>query len=124
MFDQQVSIDLSLNNLLPNLQAEERLFVKEITADLSCEELEDFAVLYSQERKSYSAMLILSLFGFLGLAGLQRFYVKQYFLGVIYLITIGFGYVGTIYDTVTYKRRTNQYNYKVALKCKKIAEHF
>lgn len=47
-----------------------------------------------------SVALILCLPGFLGIGGLQRFYVRSWFTGIIYLLTGGLFGIGTVADIV------------------------
>lgn len=60
----------SVKMLLPYLRGEEYLYVKEITQGLSYDELEDFTQVYDELRRSETVMLILTLVGFGGFAGL------------------------------------------------------
>lgn len=65
--------------------------------------------------KSKSVALILCLLGFLGLAGLHRFYLGKIGSGILYLITFGFFGVGTIIDCFTVGTQVEQYNTKQEL---------
>ena len=50
------------------------------------------------------------LVGFLGLAGVQRFVVDQIGMGILYLLTGGLCFIGTIIDMVNYKKLAFEYN--------------
>lgn len=45
-------------------------------------------------------------------------------MGLLYFFTLGFLYFGTIYDLFTYKRRTNDYNYKAAIEAREMVESY
>lgn len=49
---------------------------------------------------SKSTVIILCLFGFVGFAGFHRLYVGKIFSGLLYLITFGFFFMGTIFDLI------------------------
>jgi TM2 domain-containing membrane protein YozV len=59
-------------------------------------------------------ILILTLLGFFGFAGLHRFILGQIGLGILYLFTLGLCFIGTIVDLVNYKSLAYEYNMKVA----------
>ena len=49
------------------------------------------------EKKKASWLCVL---GFIGVAGLHRLYVRQYVMGLLYLLTAGFFGIGTCVDVV------------------------
>jgi TM2 domain-containing membrane protein YozV len=51
------------------------------------------------EREKTTA-LVLSLLGLIGFAGIHRFYVGKIWTGILWLITGGLFYIGTIVDIV------------------------
>lgn len=55
--------------------------------------------------KSRGMAMFLACLGFLGLGGLNRFYVGKNTSGVVYLLTIGLCWIGTIYDIVQIKNQ-------------------
>ena len=55
-------------------------------------------------------VLLLALLGFVILAGVQRFYLGQIGMGLLYLFTAGFCLIGTIIDVVNHKKLAFQYN--------------
>jgi hypothetical protein len=77
---------------------------------------------YNSRRKNPTDILLATLLGFLGLAGIQRFMTNNIFLGFLYLFTGGFFGIGTIIDLVTYKSIANDYNRHLAYDCYQIAK--
>lgn len=53
--------------------------------------------------KSKGAAIALCCCGFLGLGGLNRFYVGKKASGIVYLLTFGLFWIGTIYDLIQLK---------------------
>jgi len=51
--------------------------------------------------RSKNVALICCLLGFVGLGGIHQFYVGKIFWGILYLITGGFLFVGTILDLIS-----------------------
>ncbi|MEM9991740.1 MAG: NINE protein [Bacteroidota bacterium] len=62
--------------------------------------------------KSRSTAFWLTVVGFFGLAGLQHFYLGKIVKGVIWLLTGGLFFVGTIYDLFTIGGQTDTVNYR------------
>lgn len=54
-------------------------------------------------QKNKGMAMFLACLGFLGIGGLNRFYVGKTTSGVVYLLTIGLCWIGTIYDIVQIK---------------------
>ena len=59
-------------------------------------------------------MLIGCIFGYVGIAGVQRFMVRQNVMGILFLLTAGFCFIGTIIDTINHRRLTFEYNQQMA----------
>ena len=53
---------------------------------------------YYVSGKNRLVAIVLTMFRFVGIGGLQRFYVARYATGIIYIITCGFFFLGTIWD--------------------------
>ncbi|RBP66441.1 hypothetical protein DFO66_103391 [Brevibacterium sanguinis] len=54
--------------------------------------------------------LVLALVGFVAIAGLQYFYIGKIGKGVLFLLTVGFLGVGTLYSCFTIQGETKQIN--------------
>ena len=59
-------------------------------------------------------VLIFTIIGFLGVAGIQRFVLNQIGMGILYFFTLGLCYIGTIVDVVNHKKLAFEYNSKQA----------
>jgi TM2 domain-containing membrane protein YozV len=101
---------------------EEYSFLQQATADLSENQKKYFYMLYSGKRKSPTDILIFTLIGFFGVAGIQRFVTGQVGMGVLYLLTCGFCWIGTIVDLVNHQSLALEYNKKMAFESFQIAK--
>jgi TM2 domain-containing membrane protein YozV len=52
--------------------------------------------------------------GFFGFAGLHRIILGQVGLGILYILTVGLCFIGTIVDLINYKSLAYEFNIKVA----------
>ena len=101
-------------NLLPELMGDEQIYVSGLMKDMSDEKAQQFANIYRVRRKDPQTILLLTLVGFLGIAGIQRFIVDHIGLGILYLLTGGICLIGTIIDLVNYKSIAFEYNQQQA----------
>lgn len=99
--------------LLPELEGEEMRTVEYAIKDLNDEDAQSFAHVYRSRRKDPQMILVLCLVSFLGIAGLQRFFLNQIGMGVLYFFTGGLCLIGSIVDLINYKSLTQEYNVKV-----------
>lgn len=99
---------------LPNLEHAELNYLNEITGGYTEKELEEFVLLYKGKRKDPQTILIVTILGFFVVAGIQRFMLDQVGMGILYLLTAGLCWIGTIIDLVNYKTMTLEYNQRVA----------
>ena len=99
---------------LPELEGMELGYIQGILKDMNEEQASLFAQVYRAGRKDSQMILILTLIGFFGFAGLHRFILGQIGLGILYLLTVGLCFIGTIVDLVNYKSLTYEYNIKIA----------
>lgn len=98
---------------LPEITGEEQFNINQLTTQLTDDEFQMFATIYKARRRDPQMVLILSLVGLLVLPGLQRFYVDQIGMGILYLFTIGLCFIGSIIDLVNYKNLSWEYNNKI-----------
>ncbi|SEW13016.1 TM2 domain-containing protein [Chitinophaga arvensicola] len=101
--------------MLPGIEAEEMLWLQELTKSYTPENKQRFLAVYQGRRKDPQTILIVSLLGFLGVAGVQRFLVNQIAMGIIYFITLGFCGIGTIIDAINSRKMAWQFNKKEAM---------
>jgi TM2 domain-containing membrane protein YozV len=101
--------------ILPELEGDEMVFVQGLLKDMSEQQAQQFAMMYRSKRMDPMTILLLTLLGFIGIAGVQRFIVGQVGMGLLYLFTAGLCFIGTIIDLVSYKKIAFEYNQKQAL---------
>lgn len=95
---------------LPEIDGDEQIAVARLLQSMTDAQAEQFAHVYRSRRKDPTLVLAFSLVGFLGVAGVQRFYLDQVGLGLVYLLTWGFCGLGTLIDAVRYKSIALTYN--------------
>ncbi|OGU77626.1 MAG: hypothetical protein A2V93_01220 [Ignavibacteria bacterium RBG_16_34_14] len=105
---------LNLLQLLPNAENEELIYIQGLTKDMNDEKIRQFVLIYNSRRKDPQTILLLTLVGFLGVAGIQRFIIDQIGMGLLYVFTGGLCLIGTIIDIVNYKSLAFEFNQKVA----------
>ncbi|WP_161889481.1 TM2 domain-containing protein [Pontibacter russatus] len=101
-------------NLMPELEPDEMSFIQSLVNDMPEQEAQQFASIYRTRRREPQLVLITTLIGFIGLAGLHRFVLGQIGMGLLYFFTGGLCLVGTIIDLINYKRLAFEYNVKQA----------
>lgn len=99
---------------LPELEGMELGYIQGILKNMNDEQAHLFAQVYRARRKDSQMILILTLLGFFGFAGLHRFILGQIGLGILYVFTLGLCFIGTIVDLVNYKSLAYEFNMKVA----------
>lgn len=95
---------------LPEIDGDEQIAVARLLQSMTDAQAEQFAHVYRSRRKDPTLVLAFSLVGFLGVAGVQRFYLDQVGLGLVYLFTWGLCGLGTLLDAVRYKSIALAYN--------------
>ncbi len=99
---------------LPGITTEELAFLQQATSGLTDDQKKYFYMAYTGKRKSPQDVLIFTLIGFFGVAGIQRFLLGQIGMGLLYFFTGGFCLIGTIVDLVNHKTLALEYNQNVA----------
>jgi len=99
---------------LPELDGDEQVFVARLMTDMTEEQADQFAHVYRERRKDPMTVLLLTLGAFIGLAGLNRFFLGQIGMGLAYLFTAGFCLIGSIFDLVKHKSLAARFNEEVA----------
>jgi TM2 domain-containing membrane protein YozV len=99
---------------LPELQGRELAFVQGLTKDLDDQKLMTFANIYRARRRDPQIILLTTLIGFVGVAGVQRFLINQIGMGLLYLFTGGLCLIGTIIDLINYQDLAVEYNQRMA----------
>jgi TM2 domain-containing membrane protein YozV/endogenous inhibitor of DNA gyrase (YacG/DUF329 family) len=100
--------------MFPNLEGDEMMYVQGLVKEMSDDQANQFASYYNSRRKDPQTILLTTLVGFLGFAGIQRFMLGQIGMGLLYLFTCGFCFIGTIIDLATHKKLAFEANSGIA----------
>ena len=100
--------------LLPEIENDEMLFIQELTKNFDDTQAQQFASMYRTKRADSQTVMLLTLIGFVAVSGVQRFYLNQVGMGLLYLFTGGLCFIGTIVDLVKHRKLTLEYNQKAA----------
>jgi len=100
---------------LPGIQPDELLVIQTVTKDMNEDQQKQFFAFYRGKRKEQQTLLLMTLIGFLGFAGIQRFFIGEIGIGILFFVTIGFCGIGTIVDLINIKRMTSDFNQKEAI---------
>jgi TM2 domain-containing membrane protein YozV len=99
---------------LKGMSLEEYSYLKQVIAGMNPRQAQNFVMFYSDRRKDPQEILLFTLLGFLGVAGIQRFITGQMGMGILYFLTLGLCFIGTIVDIVNHKSITLEFNRKAA----------
>lgn len=105
---------MKLIQLLPEVEGEEFTYVQNLLQDVSEEDTKVFINVYRVRRRDPQTVLLLGVIGLFVLPGIQRFYVGQVGMGILYFITIGLFFIGSLVDIVNYRKLALRYNTRVA----------
>ncbi|MCA6075536.1 TM2 domain-containing protein [Fulvivirga sedimenti] len=100
--------------LFPELQGLELDYIQSVIGPLSDEEAIKFLNIYRARRKRPEDILIFSIIGLFLIPGLQRFFLNQIGMGILFFFTIGLCFIGSIIDLVNYQKMTFEFNQRVA----------
>ena len=101
-------------NIIPDIEYDELVLLLNITKDMNEQQQQQFLLSYRHKRKGRNEMLLLTLLGFVGVAGVQRFVMGDIALGIIYFLTGGLCLIGTIIDLIKINSLTMDYNQRQA----------
>jgi TM2 domain-containing membrane protein YozV len=101
-------------DVLPEVTGEEMIYIQNLIKDYDDDKAKSFASVYRTRRKEPQLILILTLLGFFGFAGIHRMLTDQIGMGILYFFTVGLCFVGTILDLVNYQKLAFEYNQRVA----------
>jgi TM2 domain-containing membrane protein YozV len=103
-----------VTHYLPELDEPERSLIERLTAEMSHENIQQFAIAYRQVRKDPQTLRLMAIIGIVAIPGLHRFWVGQMGIGLLYLLTYGLLLIGTVSDVVKYKELALNYNRQIA----------
>jgi TM2 domain-containing membrane protein YozV len=103
-----------LLSMFSQLEQNELVFIKNLIKDLSEEDQVQYMMMYQSKRRDTTLILITTLVGLFGFAGIHRFITGQIGMGILYFFTGGLCFIGTIVDLINYKSMAFEYNQKVA----------
>lgn len=100
--------------LYPNIPSDDYPMILPFLERLSEPQAKDFLRMYSETRLDAQTYILLALMGFLGLFGVQRYYIGDWGMGIAQTLTCGFLFIGAIYDMATGKEKIRQLNIEKA----------
>lgn len=106
----------------PGVTFEEMNFLQQMSANLTENQKRNFLSIYAGRRKSAQDILLFTLLGLIGFAGIHRFILGQVGMGILYFLTAGLCLIGTVVDLINYKSLTNEFNSKMAYESMQIAQ--
>lgn len=103
-----------LLSMFSQLEQEELVFIKNLIKELPEEDQVQYMMIYQGKRRDTTLILITTIVGLFGFAGIQRFITGQIGMGILYFFTGGLCFIGTIVDLINYKSMAFEYNQKTA----------
>ncbi len=100
----------NIMQLMPSLEGDEMVFIQGLLKGLPDDHAQQFANIYNSRRKDPQLILLTTLVGCFGVAGVQRFIIGQIGMGLLYLFTVGFCFIGTLIDLINYKKLAYDFN--------------
>ena len=110
--------------LMPYLEGDELIYVQQLIKDFDDSRAQQFAAVYSSRRKDPTTIMILTLLGLLGIAGVQRFILNQIGMGICDFLTGGLCLIGTIIDLVNHRKLSFEYNSTQAQQVASLVKNF
>jgi TM2 domain-containing membrane protein YozV len=100
--------------MLPDLQPDELMLIQHLTSEMTEKQKQQFYTLFRSKRKEKKDLMVFTIIGFFGVAGIQRFIVGDTGIGILYILTMGFCGIGTIIDLVNLDNMASRFNQKQA----------
>ena len=100
--------------LMPTLSGDEMVYIQGLIKDWNDNQAQQFATIYNARRKDPQTILLTTILGFLGIAGIQRFILGNIGMGLLYFFTGGLCLIGTIIDLVNYQKLAFEANQSAA----------
>lgn len=107
-------MDRDLLISLKGMSPEEYSYLQQVMAGMDQRQTQNFVMFYSGRRKDPQEILLFTLLGFLGIAGIQRFIIGQMGMGILYILTMGLCFIGTIVDVINHRSLAFEFNQKAA----------
>lgn len=98
---------------LPGITPQEYSYLQTATNGLNEQQLRTFLMIYSGKRKSPSDILLFCIIGLFLVPGLQRFIIGQIGMGILYLLTVGLCFIGSIVDIINHKDLAFEHNQRM-----------
>jgi TM2 domain-containing membrane protein YozV len=105
---------MSILTALKGISPEEKFYVKRVIENLEDEDVELFLIKYSIKRRNRYVYVLLAFLGFIGFAGLHRFYSGKIKMGLAQFFTLGFLLIGTIIDVLMSMKQCADANLEIA----------
>lgn len=96
--------------MIPDINSEELYTLQSMMQGMNETQENQFLSLYKGRRKDKQLMLVLTILGFFGVAGIQCLVVGDVLMGVLYFFTAGLCFIGTIMDLININSITLKYN--------------
>lgn len=103
----------TLMSLMYDTTPEELIQINAHIQGFSDEQIRQFVTVYRSKRKDEQTILICCLLGLVLFAGIHRFLIGQIGMGILYFLTGGLCFIGTIVDAINHKQLTLDYNFKM-----------
>ncbi|RYE22407.1 MAG: TM2 domain-containing protein [Sphingobacteriales bacterium] len=100
-------------SLMYDTTPEELIQINAHIQGFSDEQIRQFVTVYRSKRKDEQTILICCLLGLVLFAGIHRFLIGQIGMGILYFLTGGLCFIGTIVDAINHKQLTLDYNFKM-----------
>ena len=107
------SINSILLKYLHDISPEELFVINSHIKGYTPDDITQFCMIYRSKRRDPQLILVLILLGLFGVAGVHRFILGHIGMGILYFLTVGLCWIGTIVDAVNYKNLTMEYNSKM-----------